>query len=73
MKYLRIFIITTMIIGCSPKEDRLSQHTEYFNKSTSEFTGSGSLYRDVVADSLNAVTDSVDVSLKELQREKQKK
>jgi hypothetical protein len=50
MKYLGI-IMAVFTLGCNP-ESRQSHHVEYFHKSTSAFSGSGSLYDDVVADSL---------------------
>jgi hypothetical protein len=47
-------IIIIVIASCKPTDNRLSHHTEYFQESTSDFVAGGSLYRDVVADSLNA-------------------
>jgi hypothetical protein len=58
MKKMCGLIITIIMAGCQPDEKRLSHHTEYFQESTSDFVAGGSLYRDVVADSLNAAAPS---------------
>ena len=54
MKTLSVLFTIIVIAGCKPEDNRISEHTEYFHESTSDFVAGGSLYRDVVADSLNA-------------------
>jgi hypothetical protein len=61
MKTLYGLFILIVIAGCKPEPDGLSLHTEYFHESTSDFVAGGSLYRDVVADSLNAADLPVEV------------
>jgi hypothetical protein len=65
MRMLCCLFITIVIAGCNPDDHRLSQDTEYFHESTSDFVAGGSLYRDVVADSLNAAATSVEIRNRE--------